>query len=60
MMIMAQRSLQVFFSEETLVISFDSFNNRVPAAENIKAIEDTELMVVPYEKQKELYDKIPA
>jgi CRP-like cAMP-binding protein len=49
-----------FFPEETLIISFDSFNNRVPAAENIKAIEDTELMVVPYQKQKELYDQIPA
>lgn len=49
-----------FFPEETLIISFDSFNNRVPAKENIKAIEDAELMVVRYEKQKELYDKIPA
>ncbi|MBS3772078.1 MAG: Crp/Fnr family transcriptional regulator [Bacteroidales bacterium] len=49
-----------FFPENTLIISFDSFNNRVPSKENIKAIEDSELMVISYEKQKELYDKIPA
>lgn len=49
-----------FFSENTLIISFDSFNNRVPSKENIKAIEDSELMVISYEKQKELYEKIPA
>ena len=49
-----------FFPENTLIISFDSFNNRVPSKENIKAIENSELMVISYEKQKELYDKIPA
>ncbi len=49
-----------FYPEGTLIISFDSFNNRVPAKENIKAIEDSDLMVIPYEKQKELYDLIPA
>ena len=49
-----------FFPEGTLIISFDSFNNRVPSKENIKAIVDSELMVVSYEKQKELYEIIPA
>ena len=49
-----------FFPEGTLIISFGSFNNQVPAKENIKAIEDSELMVVSYERQKELYDLIPA
>jgi CRP-like cAMP-binding protein len=49
-----------FYPEGTLIISFDSFNNRVPSKENIKAIEDSELMVISYEKQKELYEKIPA
>jgi CRP-like cAMP-binding protein len=49
-----------FFPENSLIISFDSFNNRVPAKEYIKAIEDSELMVISYEKQKELYQKIPA
>ncbi len=49
-----------FFPEGTLIISFDSFNNRVPSRENIKAIVDSELMVIPYEKQKELYHQVPA
>ena len=49
-----------FFPENSLIISFDSFNNRVPSKENIKAIEDSDLMVISYEKQKALYGKIPA
>lgn len=49
-----------FFPEKTLIISFDSFNNRKPSKEYIKAIEDSELLVISYEKQKELYDKVPA
>lgn len=49
-----------FFPEGTLIIAFDSFNNRKPSDEYIKAVEDSDLMVVSYEKQKELYDKIPA
>lgn len=49
-----------FYPEGTLIISFDSFNNQTPAKENIKAIEDSELMVISYERQKELYDIVPA
>lgn len=49
-----------FFSEGTLIIAFDSFNNRKPAQEYIKAVEDSELMVISYEKQQALYDQIPA
>lgn len=49
-----------FFPEGSLIISFDSFNNRVPSKENIKAIEDSDLMVINYERQKELYQLIPA
>ena len=49
-----------FYTEGTLIIAFDSFNNRVPSKENIKAIVDSELMVVSYEKQKALYEKVPA
>jgi CRP/FNR family transcriptional regulator, anaerobic regulatory protein len=49
-----------FFSEGSLIISFDSFNNHVPSKEYIKAIEDSELMVVSYERQKELYQLVPA
>ncbi len=49
-----------FFPEGTLIIAFDSFNNRTPSKEFIKAIVDSELMSISYEKQKELYDKVPA
>jgi len=49
-----------FFSEGSLIIAFDSFNNRTPSKEYIKAIVDSELMSVSYEKQKELYEKVPA
>jgi CRP-like cAMP-binding protein len=49
-----------FYQVGSLIISFDSFNNRVPSKENIKAIEDTELMVIGFEKQKELYQLVPA
>jgi len=49
-----------FYPEGSLVLSFDSFNNQVPAKENIVAIEDSELMVVTYQRQKELYDIVPS
>ncbi len=49
-----------FFPEGTLIIAFDSFNNRTPSKEYIKANEDSELMTISYKKQKELYNKIPA
>ncbi len=49
-----------FFPEGTLIIAFDSFNNRTPSKEFIKAIVDSELMSISYEKQKSLYDKVPA
>ena len=49
-----------FFPEGTLIIAFDSFNNRKPSKEYIKAVEDSELMSISYERQKELYDKVPA
>lgn len=49
-----------FYPEGSLIISFDSFNNRVPSKENIRAIEDSELMVIGFEKQKELYQLVPA
>ena len=38
----------------------DSFNNRVPSKEFIKAIEDSVLNVVSYERQQELYKLVPA
>ncbi len=49
-----------FYPEGSLVLSSNSFNNQVPSKENIVAIEDTELMVIGYENQKELYNLIPA
>lgn len=48
-----------FFPTGSLIISFDSFNNQIASKENIIAIENSELMVISYRKQKELYLKIP-
>jgi CRP-like cAMP-binding protein len=49
-----------FFSAGSLIISFDSFNNQVPARENIVAMEDAELMVMTYPKLQELYQRVPV
>ena len=49
-----------FFPEGSLILSSISFNNRVPSKENIIAIEDSNLMVISYESQKELYEQIPV
>jgi CRP-like cAMP-binding protein len=49
-----------FYPEGSLIISFDSFNNQIPSKENIRAIEDSELMIISFEKQKESYRLVPA
>lgn len=49
-----------FFSEGSLIIVADSFNNRIPSKEYIKAIEDSELSVISYQEQMELYKLLPA
>jgi len=49
-----------FYPEGSLIIAFESFNNRLPSKESIKAIENSELMIIRYERQKELYQLIPA
>ena len=49
-----------FFEQGTVVISMESFNNRVPARENIIAMEDSELMVVTHERMMELYHHVPV
>lgn len=49
-----------FFPEGSLIIVMDSFNNRVPSKEYIVAIEDTELSVVSYQRQMELYKLVPV
>jgi CRP-like cAMP-binding protein len=48
-----------FFPEGTLIIASDSLNNRVQSKEYIKAIEDSELRVISYERQNELYQLVP-
>jgi CRP-like cAMP-binding protein len=49
-----------FFPEGSLIIPSDSFNNRVPSKEYIKACEESDLMVIDYEQQKGLYEKLPV
>ena len=49
-----------FYPSGSLIIAFDSFNNRIPAKEYIVAVEESELMVIGYERQKELYEIIPV
>ena len=49
-----------FYPEGSLIISFDSFNNQIPSKENIRAVENSELMVISFEKQKELYRLVPV
>ena len=49
-----------FFEQGSLIISLESFNNRTPSKENIVAVIDSDLMTITYEKQKALYENIPA
>jgi len=49
-----------FFPEGSLIIAMDSFNNRVPSKEYIKAIEDSELSIISHQRQNELYRLVPA
>jgi CRP-like cAMP-binding protein len=49
-----------FFSEGSLIIVAESFNNRTPSKEYIKAIEDSDLSVISYKQQMELYKLLPA
>lgn len=49
-----------FYPPGSLIISFDSFNNQVPSKENIIACVDSELLVIGYEDQKAIYEKIPV
>jgi len=48
-----------FFQPGNVVISMDSFNNQTPSRENIVAIEDAELLVITYQRMKELYHVVP-
>ncbi len=49
-----------FFSEGSLIIAAESFNNRTPSREYIRAIEDSDLSVISYHRQMELYELLPA
>ncbi len=49
-----------FFPTGSLIISTDSFNNQKPSEENIVAVTDSDLMVISYKKQQELYQQIPS
>ena len=56
----ANEITQQFYQEGSLLISFESFNNQIPAKENIKAITDTNLMVISYDDQNKLYELLPV
>ena len=49
-----------FYPSGSLIISFDSFNNQTPSKENIVAVDDSELLVITYQKQQQLYQKVPV
>jgi CRP-like cAMP-binding protein len=49
-----------FFPEGSLIIVADSFNKRIPSKEYIKAIEDSELSIISYKEQMELYELLPT
>jgi CRP-like cAMP-binding protein len=56
----AQEVTTQFYPSGSLVISSESFNNRIPARENIVALVGSELVVITYEKLHKLYDAIPG
>jgi len=49
-----------FFLPGSVVISVDSFNNQVKSKEGIVAIDNSELLVINYQKIKELYHTVPV
>ncbi|MCG6187551.1 Crp/Fnr family transcriptional regulator [Maribellus maritimus] len=49
-----------FFQPGTVLISMKSFNDQVPARENIVALEDSEIYVINHEEMMELYKRVPA
>lgn len=49
-----------FFTEEQSISSLNSFVNQVPAKHYLECIENTTLAVLNYEKEKELFKRIPG
>ena len=48
-----------FCLENSITSSFSSFINRIPAIENIQALEDSELLVLSHSNLKKLYELSP-
>lgn len=48
-----------FYTEEQPVSSMNSYLNKIPANHYLSCVEDTTLAVLEYEKEKELYKRIP-
>ena len=48
-----------FYTEEESIASMNSYINRVPANHFLSCVEDCKLAVLGYEKEKELYKKLP-
>lgn len=49
-----------FYPAGSLIVSFESFNNQIPANENIIAVEDSELFVITFQGQQNLYQQVPV
>lgn len=49
-----------FFRPGTVLVSMKSFNNQVPAKENIVAMEDSKIYAMTYEETLELFERVPA
>jgi CRP/FNR family transcriptional regulator, anaerobic regulatory protein len=49
-----------FFQTGKVVISMESFNNQVPSKEFIIAVEDSDLLVITWQKMQELRQKVPV
>ncbi len=49
-----------FHEPGTILLSPESFNKKIPAKENIVAIDDAELLYIDYEGMQTLYNQIPV
>lgn len=48
-----------FYKQGSFVFSVDSFSNQLPSNENIIAVDDSELIVISFQKLNELYQLVP-
>ncbi|MBN2761629.1 MAG: Crp/Fnr family transcriptional regulator [Bacteroidales bacterium] len=49
-----------FHPSGSLVISVESFNNRTPSKENIVTVNDSDMLVISYDKMMEVYRVVPV